>query len=105
MRINIFTAIPLGVYLHKVENQNKGGWEEVDDFLHKIDNENSKAYRKAVKVIEDSKSTNADRFAGYITISMLRGTDIGLDLMLLVIDILNAGGTVKEELRRKALKK
>ena len=89
MRINIFTAIPLGIYLHKVEKARKDGWEDTDEWI-----------QDAGKCIYENLSSNGEKMAkskfGSLEnckaareLMKWRASDLGLDLILFTMDACN----------------
>lgn len=91
MRINIFTAIPLGVYLYKVETTKKGGWEETDKFLQGLGKEIHDNEVKFGTKGYQSKKGSTEKATNLFTLVCNRGADVALDLVFLTIDSCYAG--------------
>lgn len=89
MRINIFTAIPLGIYLHKVEKARNDGWEDTDKWIQdtgKLIYENLSCCSEKMN---KSKFGSLENCHAAQDLLRWRASDLGLDLILFTMDACN----------------
>lgn len=89
MRINIFTAIPLGIYLHKVEEERKDGWEDTDKWIQKVGKAIYEGEFSSGEKMTESKFGSLENCHAALDLLKWRASDIGLNLMLFTIDVCN----------------
>lgn len=85
MRINIFTAPAIGLYLNKLRREGKG--KEVEEFLNGIDKRFSKQWKACDKLYFESERFSSTEFIGIFNIVCLDGSCVALDIIQTILHI------------------
>lgn len=96
MRINIFTAIPLGIYLHKVEKARKDGWEDTDKFIQDTGKLIYENLSSCGEKMSKSKFGSLENCHAARELMKWRASDLGLDLILFTMDACNFADRYKK---------
>lgn len=86
MRINIFTAPAIGLYLNKLRRE--GRVRDVEKFMNRVDKDFRKQWKAYDKLYFESERFSPTEFAGIFNIVCIDGGYIALDI---IQTILNAG--------------
>jgi len=79
MRINIFTAPAIGLYLNKLRRNEKG--EEAVEYINDVYNAFKKQWNEFGKLCQNAESFSPAEFAGIFNMLCVEGGFLGLEII------------------------
>ena len=83
MRINIFTAIPIGVYLNSIRKQKRG--KEVDKYLDELEKELHRYWKKEDTNWRQAKNGSVEECVSLFKLVCNGGAYVGYDIINMVL--------------------